>query len=380
MQLKEVRLYSKENLDSLEWSDSYDDTYLKNYFSPLILEGTKKYISNVDAECFIIKVGDKLAPCVLSNHLKDCYVASPYSHYITYAREELITIDNAIIEKVISSIISILGFSLKQSKFNQSVYVNNWLLSTNLYIDLDEDEILAINKKLKESYPNRTIIYRSLNDKTNNELIKNCSNIGMNKILSRQVYITDPNDSVYKKRKDFVKDKNFLNRTKLKIQEETFSTENLENIRKMYNQLYLDKYFYLNPQFTMEFFENSNKHSLFEFKYLSDYNKPKAALGYFVRNGVMTAPIFGFDTQAAPREGLYRLISALLMKDSEEKNIILNQSSGASHFKSQRGALPYLEYNYYDNRHCSAKQRYSWKILSFFLNSFGGYMLKKFKL
>jgi hypothetical protein len=68
------------------------------------------------------------------------------------------------------------------------------------------------------------------------------------------------------------------------------------------------------------------------------------------------------------------------MKDSEDKNIILNQSSGASHFKSQRGALPFLEYNYYDNRHCSLKQRFSWKVLSLCLNSLGAYMLRKFKL
>ncbi|MCR9205341.1 MAG: hypothetical protein NXH75_12230 [Halobacteriovoraceae bacterium] len=375
-----AELFFRDNLSQVDWNESFDDQYLKNFITPLIQEGTAPYVSNVTAEAFIIRVGKKHLPGILSSKQSDCYVASPYAQYIDYAKAELVELRFPPLEWILKVVLSVLGAFLRICRFNDVVYVNNWLLSTNLYLPLEKNEILEIVEKLKEKFPNRVIVFRSLNKKTDEELIKNLGELGAKRTISRQVYITDPENPDYEQRKDFKKDKSFLNRTELSLKEDGFDGKEIEKMRELYNKLYLKKYFLLNPQFTKKYFENAVNHRLFEFQYFHQENKEKAVLGYFYRSGVMTTPIFGFDTEAKSSEGLYRLISAKLMKDSKEKGFVLNQSSGAAEFKRQRGAKPFLEYNYYFSDHCSLKQRFSWSLLSSLLNSLGAFLLTRFKL
>lgn len=375
-----TELYFKENYQSLTWPINEDANYLKEYFEPLILNGAKSYISNIKSTPFIISVNGKVLPGILATNIGDCYVSSPYSHYITYAEQELREINSKFVRLCLKICLGFLGVFLKTFSIERVVYVNNWLLSTNLYISLTKEELSSINRALKERYPNRVIIYRSINEKTNSELVSILDQLGANKTLSRQVYITDPGTKSYLNHKDFHKDQKFLKKSKLINKRDNFNKNDLESIRKLYNQLYIDKYFDLNPQFTAKYFENAYENNLFEFQYLMDGDKPKAVLGYFTRNGAMTTPIFGFDTDAPMKEGLYRLISSLLMQESEQNNNVLNQSSGASNFKSQRGAVPFIEYNYYFSSHVPFAQKTMWKILSLFINTIGEFTLKKFKL
>lgn len=375
-----VSIFTKDNFDQIVWPNNSDADYLKNYFTPLLRDGTQKYIENVDADVFIIKLGDKVLPGVVSKNLNDCYVASPFAHYITYTKYELFSLNKIFGGFIAITIINLLGLIFKLTNFNRSVYVNNWLLSTNLYVDLSDNEVSAINSKLKEKFPQYTIIYRSLNSKTDYKLMKRLDSLKAKKILSRQVYITDPSHPEYKNHKDFRNDQKFLKQSNLKIQSDNFSDSNINEIRTLYNQLYIEKYSKLNPQFTHEFFFNAAKNNLFNFRLLKNDQTSKAILGYFERNGTMTTPIFGFDTNAPQREGLYRVLSLLLVQESEKRNLILNQSSGAANFKRQRGAKPFIEYNYYFNQHCSIKQKFAWFLLGFILNSFGTYLFKRFKL
>ena len=75
--------------------------------------------------------------------------------------------------------------------------------------------------------------------------------LGAKRTLSRQVYISDPITKEYLERKDFHKDRKFLAKTKLNFKDCEFSDKDLEKIKKLYDQLYIDKYFDLNPQFTI---------------------------------------------------------------------------------------------------------------------------------
>lgn len=380
MQNKKIQFYFKENYHELVWGSNELSHYLKAYFEPLILGNISEYISNISATPFIIKCGDLLMPGILPGKRIDCYVSSPYSQYITYAIAELQEIDSAAARSILKFFLKTLGSFAKLCDINKVVYVNNWLLSTNLYPNIEEDDLIGIKEKLKELYPDRVIIFRSLNDKCNTDLMAKLTKLGASRTLSRQVYVSDPFEKKYLERKDFHKDRKFLAKSKLKRIKEGFSDKEIESIKRLYDKLYIDKYFDLNPQFTFKYFKNAVENNLFNFQLLSDGDKPKAVLGYFNRNGQMTTPIFGFDTDAPPKEGLYRLISSILMHESEEHSLILNQSSGAAHFKRQRGAFPFIEYNYYFAKHVGLKQRLIWKVLSSMLNTLGVYTLKKLKL
>jgi hypothetical protein len=375
-----TQLFFKENYNELQWGTDKHSSYLKGYFEPLILNGFPEYITNISATPFIIKCGDLLLPGVLPGDLKDCYVSSPYSQYITYAQAELREIDSASVRLVLKLFLKALGVIAKLCDINKVVYVNNWLLSTNLYPDIKTETLREIKEALESRYPDRVIIFRSLNEKCNEPLMRDLYGLGASRTLSRQVYISDPFKKDYLERKDFHKDKKFLVKTKFEVKKTGFNELDINQIKLLYDKLYIDKYFDLNPQFTYKFFENAVKNNLFNFQLLTSENKPKAVLGYFSRNYQMTTPIFGFETDAPAKEGLYRLISAILMQESEKHSLMLNQSSGASHFKSQRGASPYIEYNYYFVSHVGIKQKTIWRILSAMLNSIGIYTLKKMKL
>ncbi|MBS7532016.1 hypothetical protein IC619_016340 [Hazenella sp. IB182353] len=58
---------------------------------------------------------------------------------------------------------------MKGAKMNRVVHFNNWLLSTNLY----EPLLRAIVNKLQETYSQNPIIFRSLNQRIYNPLMKN---------------------------------------------------------------------------------------------------------------------------------------------------------------------------------------------------------------
>jgi hypothetical protein len=378
--MQELEFYNSKNIDELTWPEHYDGQYAKNYLMPLILNGTKKYISNVNADISIIKINNKVFP-IVKTHPKEenCYVCSPYDQYITYGLEELQVLKMPTIEFIFKLIIKAMALPLRFTNFNKVIYVNNWLLSTNLYPELNSFEIEAINKKLQDLYPGSIIIYRSLNEYTNSKLMTDLERVGASKIISRQIYITDPAQPSYKKRKDFKKDQRNLLKSNITVTDNILLSD-APQIKKHYDDLYLGKYTKLNPQFTIEYLENAIEHKLFNFQVVKSNNTLTAVLGYFKRNNVMTTPIFGYDTNAPVTDALYRNISSLLLNESSSNGHILNQSSGASSFKSQRGAKPYIEYNFYFTAGSSFLQRSSWKFIQILLNTIAIRVMQKYKL
>ena len=172
MHQKEVKLYFKRNYDDLVWPDNENCHYLRKYFEPLITNGINPYISNITATPFIIRCEDLLLPGIIPGKLNDCYVSSPYSQYITYAIAELREIDSVFARIILKVFLKFLGALSRGCHINKVVYVNNWLLSTNLYPEIERDSLAAIKSNLQDKYPDRVIVFRSLNEKCNKSLMK----------------------------------------------------------------------------------------------------------------------------------------------------------------------------------------------------------------
>ncbi len=84
------------------------------------------------------------------------------------------------------------GNWLRRTNINKVIVVNNWMLSTNLYHSINEQQIKQITKVLVEKFPEHTILFRSLNNKLYPATTEALSTVGYNKIMSRSIYLFDP--------------------------------------------------------------------------------------------------------------------------------------------------------------------------------------------
>jgi hypothetical protein len=166
------------------------------------------------------------------------------------------------------------------------------------------------------------------------------------------------------------------------IPHQKLSAADLPRLVQLYRALYLEKYSFYNPQFGERFFELAWKEKLLHFHALrhSATGRIDAVLGYFCRNGIMTTPVFGYDTSLPQKTGLYRMLSAVLLDIAKENGHLLHESSGAAEFKRNRGAVSEIEYSGVYDAHLPAYRRAGWSLLQHILNRYGVPLMKKFKL
>ncbi len=364
-----ISIYTRQTIDRLPWPDTPNGDYARRLLGPLVCQGPRHLIANVDAEVQALLINNTVLPVVLGNtapKVKNAYVCSPTTHYIDYAiREVEIELHNQrLARSVFPLALNMLRPLLHWSAFERVVFVNNWLLSTNLYPEVAEDLLPAVRDALVRAFPDRTIIFRSVNDQLNARLKEQLGRLDFRPVFSRQVYILDPSDPSYKRKKSFQKDVSLARRTAYHWQDATqIRPEDIPRIKQLYDDLYLEKYSFYNPQFTEQFMSEALREQWLHFWILKRDERIDGVLGFVKRDGVMTAPLIGYDRSVDPGEGLYRLISLKLVEEAVRHGLILNQSSGASTFKQHRGSIPVMEYNMVYDHHLAPRYRLPWQLL-----------------
>jgi hypothetical protein len=312
------------------------------------------------------------------------YVCSPYSHYVTYAKEELVLIQQRWLKFALKMLIDCFGVLCKWCHINKTVHINNWLLSTNLYPALQPEQLAAILSFLRERFPQHTLILRSLNAYTNTPLLEAARQHGCRLVPSRQIYLVEPakNDSITSKARWLLK------RDRALVQKHGYNVvttnelqeQDIPHIVEIYNMLYLQKYSLCNPMFTEEFIRLALQEQTLQLVALRKDGRVDAVLGYFCRNGAMTTPLFGYDTNLPLEIGLYRMLSALLFFIAQENGYVLHESSGAAQFKRNRGAMADIEYSAVYDQHLPWPRRLCWIVLARILDGVGVSLMKKFRL
>ncbi|PFR10704.1 hypothetical protein COK52_20120 [Bacillus thuringiensis] len=377
-----IQLHDVHSLHSIDWESKKDGAYVRDSFLPLFQKGVTAFIENVNTQLFLLEIDDLILPVTLNNaEFENSYVCSPYTHYISYALEELWELKKPWLEKLLTYPIHLMGNWLRRTNINKVIVVNNWMLSTNLYHSINEQQIEQITKLLVEKFPEHTILFRSLNNKLYPATTEALSTVGYNKIMSRSIYLFDPKQYKKmnrKKRKDLLNDKSLLEKSNYEIiTNEELTREDILQISQLYNQLYIEKYSAHNPMFTPAYLWNALQHRLFEIKAIKKGNTIDGVIAYFIRDGVMTTPILGYHTNSDQQQGLYRILSLLITMDSIEKDLICHCSAGAGEFKRNRGATQQIEYSYVYNAHLPPSQQKVWKVLMWILNTYIEPMAKK---
>ena len=355
---------NRENIHSLHFPSTDDGDYARRYLIPLMTDDPRKYISNVhNTQLMAVKVGETIFPITVTDfHPENTYTVSPYSHYVSYGGlEEVKHLNNKLAEIVVRLAMAPVGWYFRYLELDTVVFVNNYLLSTNLYPSANSDQLTALSEALIRWFPDRAIVFRSVDQKKNPHVYGALNALGYDLVLSRQVWYMDPVAAL--KTRQCKEDARVLRKTGYEVVSgRDLSDEELHRAVELYNLLYLQKYSFYNPQFTFEFLKLARDEEILHMYGLKKDGRLNAIMGFFVRNGAMTQPLFGYDTSLPLEEGLYRLLTLVTLQEGVKRGLLVHASGGVGKFKKVRGGESVTEYNAVYTRHLPMKRRLPWKL------------------
>lgn len=359
-----------------------DDPFLAPWLQGLLEKESSHWAANVNAQMARIDCAGYSFPLTINETEWDnSYVCSPYTAFVSYAKEELVKLQSPILERALEQFIALLSRLLRLGQINRVVHINNWLLSTNLYPDWQGEDAELLHERLRGTYPDHVLIFRSLNYLTNPKLLGKLEQLGYRLLPSRQVYFFQgPN---LKQHKNYLRDLRLLRRTtdyQIVGHEELKETD-FPRLAELYAQLYLDKYSRHNPAFTESLLKLWHRHKCLTMTGLRHPNgRLDGIVGMWERNGVTTVPLVGYEMSVPQSVGLYRMLMAVAIEDVHRRKNTLNLSAGASHFKRLRGGRPVLEYSAVYYRHLGGSRRLVWGLLDMVLSYLAAPLMRYFKV
>jgi hypothetical protein len=361
-----VQVYSAAEVDAIAWPSTADGDEARRYMTPFLRDGPTRYIRNADTQVFVLRVGDVVLPVTAGEfNPANSYVVSPYTHYITYGQEEFVNLKNPPAEALLRLLFKPIAAWFRRAAFDRAVLANNWLLSTNLYpAGLTAQGVMAAVQALAAAFPDRAVIFRSVDRYANPELAAALTETGARLIFSRNVYYQDPRRAEVQRKQQYRFDLKHLQRTPYQVLSAgDLGAGDAERIVELYNDLYLRKYSQYNPQFTPDFIRLALAERLLPIKALAREGRIDAVLGYVARRGYLTPPLFGYDTALPQKLGLYRLLSTLTSLEALAGGQVVHFSAGVGPFKRLRGGQAAIEYNAVYTAHLPAGRQRPWRFL-----------------
>ena len=325
----------------------HDDDAQKalRYIKMLMRDGVDKHIENVRGEMWALVV-DKIwvLPVFVprAGYRDMAYVGSLYSHYISYAMDELHELHSPLGRFFARWIIRGLGVILRLASINKAVFINNWLLSTNLYPDMPAEYIDDISIFIAKQFPGRFVVWNSINAKTTPKLHDEFIKRHYTTLFSRSIWIQDTYANLGSKIDGVVRREYALRESSPYLTSGQFDAA---RISKLYSSLYVDKYSRYNPIFTPHFMTETHREEIFSYQTLA---KPDMSIdgviGYIIIRNVLTTPILGYNSSVPRADGLYRILPIQLQDIAKTNEYVFHSSAGVGDFKRSRGARNYREY------------------------------------
>lgn len=353
------------------------------WLAALMREPSTHWVRNVKTQFSVLRWGCHWLPVTLNQcEYENSYVCSPFNAFTAYAREELQILPSRALRQVLGWLTYALEGWLKWGEINRNLHINNWLLSTNLYPDLDPDHVAPVTLALTRQFPNHALVFRSLNHATNPSLLAAFEAAGYQLMPSRQVYLFDGRKADYLGKKNCIRDGKLLKQKDYQvIPHEALTPNDINRVEVLYRLLYLDKYSYHNPVFTPVFWQVCHREKILEFVGLRDENgELQGIVGTLVENGVMTTPLVGYNTALPQKHGLYRRLMALVLQDAAQQGVLLNLSAGAASFKTLRGGVPAIEVSAIYARHLPRRRQWVLKTLTAILQRIGVPLMQRYRL
>ncbi len=355
--------------DHTEISDSPESASMARWFGPVLAHGSQACAANLDTRMAFLRHGGVEIPLTHNEAEWDnCWICSPFTHFITYAIEEIRRATGPATGNLMASLLGLWGNRLKDREFNRVVMVNNALFSTCPWPTLPRQSAAPVIHALRERFPGHARVFRSLNYRECPEFIDGLAEQGLLLLPSRQVWWFEPKDPVVARSRDFLADARLLQRGDLElVQGRIFTPTDYQQSVALYRQLYLQKYSHHNPQYSEGWLRHLQEAGIME---LTGLRAPDGRLvgveGRVESHGVLTSPVVGYDTTLPVKLGLYRRLAVIPILEARQRGIPLNLSAGVGRFKASRGGEPVMEYLAVDLHGLPSFRRRPWKILAAF--------------
>lgn len=316
--------------------------------------------------------------------VEQSYVVSPLSTFGSYAHYELRQLQMPWLTWPLHGLVAWFRQRMLHADMDHVVHLNNWQLSTNLYpCDWLPEDIPNTTAALCQQFPEHALVFRSLNDASNPQLLAKFAAAGYLPVPSRQVYLFDgKGDTSFSRKHNYKLDSALWRKTHYqRVDGSALAPSDFDRLSELYNQLYRQKYCTLNPQYSAAWLQRGVAHGWLQLEALRHPSgRFDGVVGWFEHEQIITAPIVGYDLALAADAGLYRLLTQLCLARAAQTQRLLNFSSGAAHFKRLRGGLPQIEYSMVYIDHLAPRRQRVWRQLSQLLQRFAVPLMQRYQL
>jgi hypothetical protein len=376
-----VEIY--ESADNIPFAELEPLGLKPEFLQALLTSPSHRWVENVNSRMGLARIGKFCFPLTINDtEYENSYVCSPFTALISYPLDELSHIDSFAVRGAIRLLTAVMSPQLRFARINRVLCVNNAMLSTNLYPSWMGESLNLLTRELASRYPRHAIMFRSLNFATTPKLCEAFQASDYQFVPSRLLYVIDPNDRTVLDKKNNQIDFRFLRQSTYSVvPHEGLTDRDDERIKSLYDQLYLKKYSRHNPQFSVELIRLFRRTRQVQFMGLrSKSGELVGIIGTIEMNGQFTTPIVGYDFGLPATDGLYRLLTTLVIQKAFAEKKLFNMSSGVGKFKKHRGAVPFLEYSAIYTRHLPGLPRLMWRTVACLMKRVAAPLVQKYEL
>ena len=311
------------------------------YIQGLVSLGVSKYVTNVptEVEQFLICHNGYALPFTVSSREQKVFCVSPKTCWFDYPR---LLYRKSVGRRPAPVSNFLLLLTRMVVRFEKTVTVNNWWLTSNRTPDLPEDSLRAITEYLAAKYPKHILIMKSVRETDPTQIIGGLRRIGYGLIKFRWMFFRTPDA---KKTKNFKADRNLLKNTPLKTGYLTYmNNATAEQCERLFRKLYLQKHTDMNTAFNAAWMRLAANTRFLDFFTAELDEKVKSFVVSFHDANGINVGVCGYDQEAPKSMGLYRMLvaSALLRGEADLKDV--NLSTAVPDYKKRRCNKMVIEY------------------------------------
>lgn len=347
----------------LDWGRAGAD--LGRYMRSVAELGPDGALANARFDLLALQLGDRAFPIVCPRGPQGCWLTSLATTYGRALRDEIDREQGGGAAWLNRGASWLAEGLLRLTRADEAVYVNHLLFSTSLYGTWTAEDLAPALAALRRAFPRQAIIWRSLNDQDNRDLLAAMDRQGGRRIVSRLVWsLADPVRQ-WLPRTDAKTDRRLAAAGGLTVETPAaLSDAELQRVVELYEAVYLRKYSEANPAYGPGLLRAAIAAGVLTAQLVRGPGGDiQAFAADHVYEDTLSSPMLGHDRDQPLEAGLYRTVMSLSVLRAVELGLRVNYSAGAGTFKRHRGATPALEYMAVFDAHLPAWRRVGYGLL-----------------